>query len=355
MIPATLPDNEKERLASLQRMNLLSTPRESDLDRITRTVKKFFRADAALLSLIDGDRQWFKSRIGTNVTETPRDVSFCAHAIHGSNVFVVEDATQDRRFSDNPMVKGGPQVRFYAGQPIKNTEGFAIGTLCVISRTAHMMSADEREILQDLARMAEIVMDNRNLGESQTAVLETVETKTRETLIDGLTGLWNEQGYKRLVDAELALARRQQDNLALAIFEIDGFDKLEASLGKEKAEDALALTGDLLKRATRSYDIVAHHGKGRFVVLVRGPDAGSRLTVTNLFVDGVFAEIRAHASISTGSAVQPFTVSGGIALLATGGRNMQTADSLFKSAEACLAKARAGGPGRYELDDSGAA
>jgi GAF domain-containing protein len=131
------PANEEQRLASLQRMQLLDTPDEEAFDRITRIAQHLFAVPIALVSLVDLNRQWFKSCVGLPVRETPRDVSFCGHAILGNDLFIIENAPADERFADNPLVTGGPNIRFYAGRPLRNAEGYNIGTLCITSSTTN--------------------------------------------------------------------------------------------------------------------------------------------------------------------------------------------------------------------------
>src|SRR5215213_7653718 len=126
---APLPDNETDRLAALYALDILDSAPEQDFDDIVALASKVCDTPMSLVSLVDTDRQWFKARIGTELTETPRDLSFCAHAILGKDVLVVPDATKDARFVDNPMVDVDG-VRFYAGAPLITTDGFALGTLC---------------------------------------------------------------------------------------------------------------------------------------------------------------------------------------------------------------------------------
>ncbi|MFM5486675.1 GAF domain-containing protein, partial [Aeromonas veronii] len=113
-----VPDNERLRLDALRRLAILDSPAEERFDRITRMARNMFDVPIALVSLVDENRQWFKSCCGLPVLETPRDISFCGHAILGEELFVVEDAAQDPRFSDNPLVTGEPHIRFYAGHPL---------------------------------------------------------------------------------------------------------------------------------------------------------------------------------------------------------------------------------------------
>src|SRR5690349_14224866 len=133
MLSAPIPRDDAERISSLRGMTLLSTPREAELDRLTRIASRLFTTEIALITLVDQDRQWFKSRVGLDIFETPREISFCAHTIASQGTFIVHDALHDSRFHDNPLVIDEPKIRFYAGEPLRNGGGFLIGTLCVMS------------------------------------------------------------------------------------------------------------------------------------------------------------------------------------------------------------------------------
>jgi PAS domain S-box-containing protein len=150
---APLPPDEARRHAVLLDLNLLDTPPQASFDRITRMATHLFKVPIALVSLVDTDRQWFKSRVGVTLTETPRSVSFCAHAILQDDVMVVRDARADARFADNPLVRGETAARFYAGSPIDVGDGMRIGTLCIIDSVPREFSDADRAMLRDLAGM----------------------------------------------------------------------------------------------------------------------------------------------------------------------------------------------------------
>lgn len=149
--PAPLPADEARRLQVLIDLELLDSPPDERFDRITRLAARMFDVPTALVSLIDADRQWFKSRVGLALPETPRAASFCAHAILQDDVMVVRDACEDARFANNPLVLADAGVRFYAGSPIEVGDGVRIGTLCIIDRVPREFGPDERTLLRDLA------------------------------------------------------------------------------------------------------------------------------------------------------------------------------------------------------------
>ena len=150
-----IPETEELRLEALRFLELLDTGADERFDRITDLASRLIGVPICAVSLVDRQRQWFKSIQGLDVTETSRDVSFCGHAILDDSMFVVPDATEDERFEDNPLVTGGPEIRFYAGHPIKTSEGHRIGTLCVIDRTPRELSEKDRAVLADLAAIVE--------------------------------------------------------------------------------------------------------------------------------------------------------------------------------------------------------
>jgi diguanylate cyclase (GGDEF)-like protein/PAS domain S-box-containing protein len=148
---APTPPYETERLEALRNLEILDTPAEVSLDRITRLVARVLDVPIALVSLVDEDRQWFKSRQGLDAPETPREMAFCAHAILQTTPLVVPDAAEDDRFRDNQLVTGAPHIRFYAGVPIRTSKGFAVGTLCAIDERPRQLTQEEIDTLRDLA------------------------------------------------------------------------------------------------------------------------------------------------------------------------------------------------------------
>ncbi|KQP11681.1 GAF domain-containing protein [Pseudorhodoferax sp. Leaf265] len=150
MPSAPLPADEDARLRALRALLVLDTPPEERFDRIVRFAAEQMDMPIALVSLVDGDRQWFKSRIGMAAAQTARDISFCAHAILQPGTFVVEDALLDARFADNPLVTGAPHVRFYAGAPLSAPGGERVGTLCVLDSRPRNLDAVELAVLEAL-------------------------------------------------------------------------------------------------------------------------------------------------------------------------------------------------------------
>jgi len=154
MKPPALPLDETTRLEALRGLNILDSPPEERFDRITSIAAQLFGVPISVVSLVDQNRQWFKSRHGLEAAETPRDVSFCGHTILQDDVFHVPDASQDPVFADNPLVLGDPKIRFYAGAPLITPDGHALGTLCILDKVPRELTPAQAKALRVLSRLA---------------------------------------------------------------------------------------------------------------------------------------------------------------------------------------------------------
>lgn len=180
---ALVPNNEAARLEALHRYGILDTQAEEAFDDLTALAAYICQTPIALISLIDKDRQWFKSKLGVTISETSRDIAFCAQAILQPDLFVVPDALADARFASNPLVTVEPKVRFYAGVPLTTQDDFALGTLCVLDRVPRDLTREQSEALRDLGSQVIVQMElRRNSRELARAIeeLRQAEAALRE-------------------------------------------------------------------------------------------------------------------------------------------------------------------------------
>lgn len=210
MIPAEKPSNELERMFALRSYGLLDTVCETNFDSVAKLAAKLTGASAALITLVDGDRQWIKARFACDLIQTPRDHAICAHAILAPHeAFVVCDTHQDPRFADNPLVLDEPKIRFYAGQPLVDAAGMALGTLCVIDPAPRGLTEDQGHVLKVLADLVMTTLEYRRLAR-----------------IDPLTGLANRAAFLVALDQAVDRLRRATRPFALLRLELDGFERI---------------------------------------------------------------------------------------------------------------------------------
>ncbi len=206
MIPATAPQNEPERLGALREYEILDTEAEEKFDDLTLLARHICDTPIALISFVDADRQWFKSRIGLTTSQTPRAVSFCGHAILEEDVMVVPDTAADERFADNPMVTGAPGIRFYAGAPLLTSTGYALGTLCVIDRKPRELTAEQLDALRALARQVVAQLElRRRLKRERQEAKEAIDERdtTLQLIVSQMPAvLWSTDTNLRLTSSE---------------------------------------------------------------------------------------------------------------------------------------------------------
>lgn len=248
-------EQERARLEALDRFDVLDTPREEAFDRITRLAKKLFGVPVAIVSFIDGHRQWYKSCQGLTGAEAPREHTFCRHVIDDGQPLVVADATKDPRFAQNPYVLTDPGIRFYAGVPLRTGDGHNIGSLCLVDSKPRDFSDDELDLLVDLAHMA---MDELELRLSATK--------------DSLTGALSRRTFKEEVGRATALAIRHHQDLTCIALDLDHFKSINDSFGHAAGDLVLARSVQSLLEQIRETDLLGRIGGEEFAVLL--PNTG---------------------------------------------------------------------------------
>ena len=255
MLTPAIPANERQRLKALRDMKVLDTPPEERFDRVTRLARQVFGTQIALVSLVDENRQWFKSRQGLDATETPRDISFCGHAILDDKILVINDAVQDERFCDNPLVCGDPNIRFYAGYPLAAPDGSRVGTLCIIDDKPREITKDELRMLRELGRM-----------------IEEELRAADEATTDPATGLSTRKGFLTIADHLLAMCKRCDQPATLLMYHLQNLGDIEAESGRDESDAAAAEFAHLLMASYRDSDIVARVCIDVFCVFLSGTD-----------------------------------------------------------------------------------
>jgi len=243
-------------MACLHDLNILDTAAEERFDRLTRLARKMFHVPIAVVSLVDTNRQWFKSYKGIEATETGQDISFCGRAILQDEILVIPNALEDKRFHDNPLVTGEPNVRFYAGCSLKITNGAKIGTLCIIDRVPREFGEEDKALLRDLAQMAELEL-----------------TAVQQATIDELTTISNRRGFQSLAKYALVVCRRQNQNAWLMMIDLDRFKAINDTFGHAEGDFALVTFAEIMRSIFRDSDVIGRLGGDEFAVLLTNTEA----------------------------------------------------------------------------------
>lgn len=314
-------NREKDRLAALDALDLLNSPRDEGFDRIVRLVQQVFTVEIGLVSLIDGHRQWYQACSGLSADEVPLEDTFCRYVLNDERPMVVQDATRDPRFVVHPAVTGPDHIRFYAGVPLRTKAGHTIGTVCAIDRTPRSFGRRDLDILQELAGAA---MDR----------IELMQTASTDSLTEALT----RRAFKREAEQLIAAALRHKHDLACLVLDVDHFKKVNDTYGHAAGDEVLKAVAATCRSKLRTSDLFGRLGGEEFAIVlshVGGEDA-------MVAAEKLRAEIAGRA-ISGEFGTLNVTASFGASALSIVGRDIET---LLAQADAAMYQAKGAGRNR---------
>jgi len=345
-----VPENETSRLKALQEYKVLDTMPEQAYDNFTRLASIICNVPIALITLLDEDRQWFKSRLGIERSEIPREEAICNHTIMTpESMLIVNNITDDQRFTDSLFVATEPNVRFYAGVPLVTSKGEALGTICVMDVKARELTPDQREALQVLSREVmeqfELRRSISNLEQSvfkQEQYIDQLQEYQRElekaraeiesqSLTDPLTGAHNRRSFDIRFEEEFLRARRYKVACSLILLDVDHFKQYNDAFGHTSGDEALKSVAAILKSDVRIHDLVARYGGEEFAVILPNTDIKGALVMGERFRRSIQRASWQHRQI---------TISVGVASLHEG---TQMPIDLLTESDANLYKAKQGG------------
>lgn len=295
-----VPKDEEQRLRDLRRHGVLDTNHDENFERIVSLTAEVFDAPITMISLVDQQRQWFLASNGLNVTETPREVAFCAYTINQDKSLIVPDAKIDYRFRQNPLVTGSPYIRFYAGTPLKSTRGHNLGTLCIVDNKERELNEKEVRILELLAQL----------------VIRELELR-RKALICPLTEVFNRESFLQLAKIETQEAKDKGKGLSLLLFDIDNFGQINNRWGHEAGNRVLKEICSAVKSLLEESDLFGRVGDNEFAVLMLDREMESCLELS----ERIRVVLEEQKGVFDHSDYQPL-MSGGLT-------NMSTTDNSF--------------------------
>lgn len=313
--PAMTMQREADRLAALQELDMLDSPRDEGFDRIVRLIQQIFDVEIGIVSLIDAHRQWYKACDGLTFGEIERDASFCRYVVAAEEAIIVPDATLDPRFADHPAVTGELHVRFYAGMPLKTKAGHVIGTLCAVGKRPRSFGVREIGILQELAGAA---MDR----------IELLQTASTDSLTEALT----RRAFKTEADQMVTLAQRHAHALSCIVLDIDHFKSINDTYGHAAGDIVLKAVSATCKATLRATDLFGRFGGEEFVVVLPYVDMDGAMAT---------AERLRHAleglTVDIGTETISVTASFGVASRSLTGKDIET---LLAQADAAMYRAK---------------
>lgn len=341
-LTATIASTETLKLAGMHTLDIFYTPLEERFERITRTAKRVFKVPVAAVTVMNNDKQWFKSVTGWTVSELPAEQSLCAWTIADDKITVVPDTTADPRYAENPFVVGKPNFRFYAGYPLKDKWGTTTATLCVLDLKPREFSADDTAALQDLGQMAQSEIVSDRLSEAQSQLISKLGLARREAMFDPLTRVWNRRGAASLLGMALKQADEDNSDLSVCLIDIDNFKRINDNYGHQVGDQVLRKIASMLVTCLRDDDLVCRYGGDEFLLILSGMGQ-SRIAEIGERVRRTIAD----SPIPTRYGAMPMTIS--VGCMSRDETAGQSADELIKAADEALMQCKSDGRNRVKL------
>lgn len=286
-----IPQNEVQRLNAVRSYDILDTPPEVDFDALTRVATLAFGAPAGVIGLMDKNRLWFKSQIGLGLPQLDRQIAFCAHAImRPDESLIIEDLQQDARFREKPLVTQAPYLRFYAGTPLVDRHGYALGTLAVVDQQPRKFNEVQQVLLKDLSLLVLTALENRH----------HINQLGKLALTDYLTRLANRAQFERTLNAEVAYANRTGESFTVFYMDLNDFKKVNDSLGHAAGNEVLFEVARRMEKQVRAEDLLARFGGDEFGLLLR---RNVKITA-DLLAKRIMEAVRVPILLSTGNEVR---------------------------------------------------
>jgi len=272
-LSSTIASAATMKLARLSTSNLFYTPIEERFERLTRIARVALDVPVAAVTLINSEKQWFKSVSGWDVTELPMERSLCQWTLDDNQVTIIEDTSEDPRTLDHPLVEFSPKFRFYAGCPLKDAENRLVGTLCTYDINPRKFSAVDRQCLRDLAALTHREFHADQLAHAHAAMTAKLGIARREAMMDPLTRLWNRRGAMVMLHGACQEADQTDRPLAVALLDLDNFKRVNDTYGHSIGDEVLRRLGSCIISCIRDDDVTCRIGGDEFLLLISDADA----------------------------------------------------------------------------------
>lgn len=342
LLSKTIASTATLKIANIHSLDLFYTPLEERFERLTRLARRALHVPVAAISLLNEDKQWFKSAAGWGISELPRDEAICKQTVEANQILVIGDTLQDPRVATLPIVASGPRFRAYAGHPLTDEHGNCIGTFCVFDLKPREFGAADRQTLIDIAALAQRELLSDQLTNAHAALTSKLGMARREALMDPLTHLWNRRGASVLLKGTFASADQRGTPLALALLDLDNFKRINDNHGHQTGDEVLRRVASRLLSAVRGDDAICRLGGDEFLVLMADTDANIASRVAERI-----RRIITDTAIPTRDGTM--TVSVSVGCIVRQARDPTAVEALLERADQALMQSKAAGRNRVRM------
>jgi diguanylate cyclase (GGDEF)-like protein len=338
----TIASTATLKIANIHSLDLFYTPLEERFERITRLARRALQVPVAAITLLNEEKQWFKSAAGWGIAELPRAHSICRITVDENRLVAIGDTVKDSRVAASPIVVSAPRFRAYAGHPLADEHGNVAGTFCVLDLKPREFSAADRQTVTDLAAMTQREMLSDRLSDAHAALTAKLSVARREAMMDPLTRLWNRRGASVLLKSSFATADQRGTPLTLALLDLDNFKRINDSYGHQIGDEVLRKVASRLVGAVRNNDFVCRIGGDEFLIVMTETDARAAAQVAERIRRAV-----TDTAVPTRDGTLPMSVSVGCTVRQP--QDVQPVEQLLERADQALLASKAGGRNRVRV------
>jgi diguanylate cyclase (GGDEF)-like protein len=338
----TIASTATLKIANIHSLDLFYTPLEERFERITRIARRALQVPVAAITLLNDEKQWFKSAAGWGISELPREHSICRFTVEENRLVTIGDTAQDSRSAQSPIVVGAPRFRCYAGHPLTDEHGNVAGTFCVLDLKPREFTAADRQTVTDLAAMTQRELLSDTLSEAHSALTAKLSVARREAMMDPLTRLWNRRGASVMMKSAFAAADQRGTPLTIALLDLDNFKRVNDGYGHQIGDEVLRKVASRLISAVRGNDIVCRIGGDEFLILMTETDARAAAQIAERVRRAV-----TDTAVPTRDGTMTMSVSVGCTVREP--NDTSPSEVLLERADQALLQSKAGGRNRVRM------
>jgi diguanylate cyclase (GGDEF)-like protein len=338
----TIASTATLKIANIHSLDLFYTPLEERFERITRLARRALQVPVAAISLLNEDKQWFKSAAGWGISELPREQAICKLTVLSDELLTIPDTESDPRVSSLPIVTSAPRFRSYAGYPLVDEHGAVVGTFCVFDLRAREFTPADKQTMLDLAALAQRELLSDRLTSAHAALTSKLGLARREALMDPLTHLWNRRGASVLLKAALANSDQRGMPLALALLDLDTFKRINDNHGHQTGDEVLRRVASRLLSSVRGDDAICRIGGDEFLVIMVDTDVAIATRIAERIRQAI-----TDTPIPTRDGTMPMSVSVGCTVRQP--RDASAVEVLLERADQALRDSKAAGRNRVRV------